>query len=113
MLLSFHYGEEAIADQIAIFAAECGRAVRQEYFALAVVGGMEQELACCRTAGYAFTTNFQVESAQGNPRGFAAPSSLQELCAKGQDGAKLFTGHGRKRALEAGGELQIGDVDSD
>ena len=72
---------------------------------------MQQDLAWRRIARRVFVSDAEIQIAQRNPHGFAAPADLKELVPERQQSAEC--GHGqRRRGIEMPDELHTGRDDA-
>src|SRR5260370_10130388 len=74
-------GEEVVAGEAAELAGEGAGAVGEENLGLAVAAGVEEDLARRGVARGVLPGHVEVEAAQRNPTGFAAPARVDELLA--------------------------------
>src|SRR5262249_23780375 len=94
-------GEEVVARELPQFAGEAACAVGEEDLRLAVAAGVEKNLARRGMAGVILIADVELEVAERNPAGLAAPARMDDFLVIGEQSAKRGAGLGRVLLFEA------------
>src|SRR5205807_4977639 len=106
-------GGEVAAGELAHLAGEEGGPVGEEDLGLAQAAQMEEEVAGAGVAGGVLVGEVQVEIAERDPGGLAAPAGLEEVGVQRQHVEDRGAGAGGGVGEEAGGEVEAGHADVD
>jgi Methyl-accepting chemotaxis protein (MCP) signalling domain len=112
VFLAVHDGEEMIARELAHLARKTTAAVRNQDFGFAVPARIEQNVADRGMTGVIFEPRFQVEIAQRDPAGLAAPAHVNDLLAIGQK-RRERRDRSRRSGIGERDEMEISGDDAD
>ena len=114
LLLSFNNCQEVITGELPHLAGKTATAIGKEDLGFAVATGVKEDIATGGMAGVIFKADVELKVSQGNPRRFPAPSSVNNLIAKGQDLGERSTGlwgsglfKARRKGEWSGCDLQV------
>src|SRR5262245_6749072 len=95
--------EEVVAGELADLAGEASAAVGKKDLGFAEAAGVEEDLAGGGMAGVVLIAHVQVELAEGDPAGLAAPARMDDLLLIRQQCGEGGAGRGRVVLLHARG----------
>src|SRR2546423_15644509 len=102
---------DVVPGQHACLARELRRAVREENLHLADAARVEQQLAWPWIRGRVLRTDPDVERAERDPAGFAAPARVDQLALQREQSSERGDGLGRRTVLEPRLESRAAGLD--